>query len=338
MWKGDRGVLRQKAVFLGVCPRKKGVSVVKFLQGYYPFGLTFNEWTNTSPENNYLFNQGTGDDSFATERQDELDVDMTRYRVYDYNLGRFWQTDPLADAYPQESWSPYQYAYNNPIIYNDPDGDCPWCLVPLGVFIITTFGAEDAVAPTQDPVRDAAGRARSAKFRNLAREVGVTLISIPLYTGGEDETPVNEPGDTDGNSDPYDENGPTVENANELEQQKEGYDYYCEECNKDIRKPDQSKKGVPTPTDVGNVDHKYPRSEGGDGDDGNDQILCSPCNNDKRDQLPIDRYGRERGSKGGSRSGKNFTPRGRDRAYEKNANKKKNGRPLNPPIKKTNGT
>ena len=123
MWKGDRGVLRQKAVFLGVCPRKKGVSVVKFLQGYYPFGGTFQSWTNTTPRNQYLYNQGVGETKFSTERQMELNVDFTKRRMYDYNLGRFWQVDPLADVSPQESLSPYHYSFNNPIRYNDPFGE-----------------------------------------------------------------------------------------------------------------------------------------------------------------------------------------------------------------------
>ncbi|MEM9390519.1 MAG: RHS repeat-associated core domain-containing protein [Bacteroidota bacterium] len=62
---------------------------------------------------------------FRTERVYELglEVDMTKRRVYDYALGRFWQVDPLADVAPQESLSPYHYSFNNPILYNDPFGE-----------------------------------------------------------------------------------------------------------------------------------------------------------------------------------------------------------------------
>jgi RHS repeat-associated protein len=109
---------------------------------YYPFGLQHkgynNVITSTNPAQNYMYNQGTSGTnfqgkegkSFKVERQEELglNVDMTKFRMYDYALGRFTSIDPLADANPQESWTPYQYAYNNPIRYNDPYGDCPQCI------------------------------------------------------------------------------------------------------------------------------------------------------------------------------------------------------------------
>ncbi|WP_407268286.1 RHS repeat domain-containing protein [Tenacibaculum maritimum] len=111
---------------------------------YYPFGLKHKGYNNVvnslgnSTGQKYMFNQGTsgknfkGEEgkSFRVERQEELglNVDMTKFRMYDYALGRFTSIDPLADANPQESWTPYQYAYNSPIQYNDPYGDCPWCV------------------------------------------------------------------------------------------------------------------------------------------------------------------------------------------------------------------
>ncbi len=98
---------------------------------YYPFGLTFNSYKRvTGKENNFLYNQGTGEKTFKTERISALDlnVDMTKFRVYDPAVGRFWQVDPLADTYPQESWTPYQYAYDDPINNSDPYGDCPSCV------------------------------------------------------------------------------------------------------------------------------------------------------------------------------------------------------------------
>jgi len=92
-----------------------------------------------------MFNQGTSGKnfqgkegkSFKVERQEELglNVDMTKFRMYDYALGRFTSIDPLADANPQESWTPYQYAYNNPIRYNDPYGDCPLCGAVIGAAV-----------------------------------------------------------------------------------------------------------------------------------------------------------------------------------------------------------
>jgi len=105
------------------------LSPVIQVDDYYPFGLTFNSY-NSGTKNNYLFNQGSektfqGEEgkSFAVERQPELEVDFTKYRTYDYALGRWWQVDPLADSL---SWhSPYNGMDNNPIRYNDPYGDSP---------------------------------------------------------------------------------------------------------------------------------------------------------------------------------------------------------------------
>ncbi|VXD14833.1 DUF6443 domain-containing protein [Marinoscillum sp. 108] len=94
---------------------------------YYPFGLTFNSFKDGS-DNKYLYNQGTGEKTFATERQPELGLDMTKFRMYDYALGRFTSIDPKAEQAGQESWTPYHFGFNNPILQNDPYGDCPVCV------------------------------------------------------------------------------------------------------------------------------------------------------------------------------------------------------------------
>ena len=44
-------------------------------------------------------------------------------------VSRWISPDPLADHPNQIDKSPYQYAWNNPIYWDDPDGRCPWCLV-----------------------------------------------------------------------------------------------------------------------------------------------------------------------------------------------------------------
>lgn len=42
-------------------------------------------------------------------------------------MGRWTSVDPLADHPNQIMMSPYQYAWNNPVLMTDPDGRCPIC-------------------------------------------------------------------------------------------------------------------------------------------------------------------------------------------------------------------
>ena len=51
--------------------------------------------------------------------------------VYDFNartldpqIGRFLQIDPAIEE-DQESWTPYHFGFNNPVLHNDPDGRNP---------------------------------------------------------------------------------------------------------------------------------------------------------------------------------------------------------------------
>ena len=84
---------------------------------YYPFGLAIAAISSKRLEvvNPYKFNAGT-------ELNTSLDLNFyeTTFRTQDPQLGRFWQIDPLAELTIQGS--PYTYANNNPILFNDPLG------------------------------------------------------------------------------------------------------------------------------------------------------------------------------------------------------------------------
>ena len=61
------------------------------------------------------------------ELQDELGLNVIAmdWRQYDPAIGRFATLDPETDELEQLDKSPYAFAWNNPILYNDPDGRNP---------------------------------------------------------------------------------------------------------------------------------------------------------------------------------------------------------------------
>lgn len=80
---------------------------------YYPFGLSM-QGIGKQGSNPYKYN--------GFEEQDELDLGLYDYqaRYYDPALGRFVSVDPTADLMRRHS--PYNYAFDNPIRFTDPDG------------------------------------------------------------------------------------------------------------------------------------------------------------------------------------------------------------------------
>lgn len=97
--------------------------VIQEESNYYPFGLKQEGYNNVKIgiENKYKYN--------GKELQDELGLNMYDYgfRNYDPALGRWMNIDPLAEV--SRRWSPYTYAYDNPVLLIDVDGlyvDTSW--------------------------------------------------------------------------------------------------------------------------------------------------------------------------------------------------------------------
>jgi len=97
----------------------------------YPFGLTIAGISSYTPgklENKKRFN---GNELKSREFSDGSGLELFDFnaRMYDSQRGEFIQMDPWIEVGRQEMLSPYQFSYNNPVRYNDPDGKCPLCLV-----------------------------------------------------------------------------------------------------------------------------------------------------------------------------------------------------------------
>lgn len=115
------------------------VTEVLQINNMYPYGMSmYGSWTihndtiATADQNHFLYN--------GMERVADLDLglDITRYRTYDPTLGRWLQPDPKATLMP--GFNPYNSMVNNPVSFNDPNGDiAPAVLIGIGIAVASAI-------------------------------------------------------------------------------------------------------------------------------------------------------------------------------------------------------
>jgi RHS repeat-associated protein len=101
---------------------------------YYPYGLIARNVARTTDKQTKDLFQG------------KTYEDLTRWydfhaRQYDASLGRWFGTDPKAGVMPYNS--PYSAMMNNPLMFTDPDGECPIC---IGILVGALIGAGSSAA------------------------------------------------------------------------------------------------------------------------------------------------------------------------------------------------
>gem|GEM_PF-2552789 len=116
VYLSNEGALQQNIYFDDVTYTHVKSPVIQ-VEDYYAFGLPIADKSYQragSMNNPYQYN--------GKEKQDELDLGWLDYgaRMYDNAIGRWHVVDPLAEQ--MRRWSPYNYAFNNPIRFIDPDG------------------------------------------------------------------------------------------------------------------------------------------------------------------------------------------------------------------------
>ena len=152
----------------------------KILQqtNYYAFGLPIGNLSRTYPltnggafalEDKYQYNGIELNTDFG------LLVNEARYRTLDAQLGRWWQIDPEVEQF--EAWSPYNSNLDNPIRYDDKEGDTPG-------------GGDDNIIRYKPPIEGGSGAGGGASNGNIVQTQQAKANYDNKFTSVKVEEPI----------------------------------------------------------------------------------------------------------------------------------------------------